>query len=280
MSFYITALTIAGSDCSGGAGIQADIKTMSSLGVYATSVVSSITVQNTCGVEAVYAVEPQIVSGQIRSIMTDFDIRFAKIGMVNDCSTIAAIADVLDFYPIPFLIIDPVMVSSSGTRLMQADALSTFCQRLLPKAKLVTPNIPEAEILSSMTIRDQTDMKKAAGKIMEWGCSNVLIKGGHLPGKTRTDYLFIQGAAGRMKELSFTEETVCTENTHGTGCTLSSAITAYLARGNKLEEAVSLAKNYVHRALVEGCDVKTGHGHGPLDHFFAPEKLIKRMNYE
>jgi len=279
MFFYPTVLTIAGSDCSGGAGIQADIKTMSALGVYAASVVTSITVQNTLGVESVHAVTPQIVSSQIRVIMTDFDIRFAKIGMVNDEGVVEAIADSLESFPISSLVIDPVMVSSSGTRLMQSDALSSFCARLVPKAKLLTPNIPEAEILSSMSICCEEDKKKAARKIMELGCSGLLIKGGHFLGKTKMDSLFVQGKSRELKEYSFTGNTVSTNNTHGTGCTLSAAIVAYMARGYELKDAVDLAKKYVYRALIEGKDVKIGKGTGPLNHFFAPERLIKnKMN--
>lgn len=275
MFFYPTVLTIAGSDCSGGAGIQADIKTMSALGVYAASVVTSITAQNTLGVESVHTVTPQIVSSQIRAVMTDFDIRFAKIGMVNDKAAVEAIADSLDFFPISSLIIDPIMVSSSGTRLMQSDALSSFCTRLVPKAKLLTPNIPEAEILSSMSICCEEDKRKAALKIMELGCSNLLIKGGHSLGKTKTDSLFVQGESGELKEYYFTDNTVFTSNTHGTGCTLSAAIVSYMARGCELKDAVAFAKKYVYRALIEGMDVKIGRGTGPLNHFFAPERLIK-----
>jgi len=275
MFFYSTVLTIAGSDCSGGAGIQADIKTMSALGVYAASVVTSITAQNTLGVESVHTVTPQIVSSQIRAVMTDFDIRFAKIGMVNDEAVVEAIADSLDFFPIPSLIIDPIMVSSSGTRLMQSEALSSFCTRLVPKAKLLTPNIPEAEMLSSMSICCEEDKRKAAKKIMKLGCSNLLIKGGHSLGKTKTDSLFVQGENGELKEYFFTDNAVPTSNTHGTGCTLSAAIVAYMARGYELKDAVALAKKYVYRALIEGMDVKIGRGTGPLNHFFAPERLIK-----
>lgn len=275
MFFYPTVLTIAGSDCSGGAGIQADIKTMSALGIYAASVLTSITVQNTSEVKLVQAVNPQVISDQIRAVMTDLDIRFAKIGMVNDATSMEAIAGALDFFPIPHLVIDPVMVSSSGMPLMQAEAIPFFCSRLVPKASLLTPNIPEAEILSSMHIRNEEDKRMAANRIMNLGCPNILIKGGHSSNYKKTDSLFVQDDKGEDREYSFSNDTVPSNNTHGTGCTLSAAIVSYLARDFSLVDAVALAKEYVHTALKEGMDVKIGKGTGPLNHFFAPEKLIK-----
>lgn len=273
--FYITTLTIAGSDCSGGAGIQADIKTMSALGVYATSVITSVTVQNTVGVRAVSAVEPTVVSAQIESVIDDFDIHYAKIGMVNDAPTLDSIVNSLTTRPTPHLIVDPVMASSSSTRLMQQEALSVFCNRLLPITYLLTPNIPEAEVLTGMSIVSVEEMRIAAQTILETGCHALLIKGGHLEGKSKSDHLFILQADGNIEEHTFTSPSVQTTNTHGTGCTLSSAITAFLARGYELPEAVERAKEYIYRALVEGKDVNIGHGHGPLNHFFAPHKLIK-----
>jgi hydroxymethylpyrimidine/phosphomethylpyrimidine kinase len=188
--FYITTLTIAGSDCSGGAGIQADIKTMSALGVYAASVITAITVQNTLGVQSVCAVEPQVVKSQILAVCEDLNIRYAKIGMVNDKNTIQAIVDAINIHPIPYLIIDPVMVATSGDRLMQQNALSLFIKELIPRAYLLTPNIPETEILAGMQIHDAPDIRKAASRIAALNCRNVLIKGGHLDGKEKTDYLF------------------------------------------------------------------------------------------
>lgn len=276
--FYITTLTIAGSDCSGGAGIQADIKTMSALGVYAASVITAITVQNTLGVQSVCAVEPQVVKSQILAVCEDLNIRYAKIGMVNDKNTIQAIVDAINIHPIPYLIIDPVMVATSGDRLMQQNALSLFIKELIPRAYLLTPNIPETEILAGMQIHDAPDIRKAASRIAALNCRNVLIKGGHLDGKKKTDYLFCFSEDGSCKEQTFKTSAIETNNTHGTGCTLSSAITSYLARGSKLPEAVEQACRYVHLAIEAGSDVMIGHGKGPVNHFFEPHSLIKKTS--
>ena len=182
-SKYIATLTIAGSDCSGGAGIQADIKTMSALGCYAASAITAITVQNTLGVTAVHAVPPEIVAGQIKAVMDDIEPKAIKIGMVNDAETIFAIAETLKAYSLPHLVVDPVMVATSGSRLMQDDALDVFCRELLPLATLLTPNVPEAEVLSGIKITDKGSMDKAARRVLQLGCNNILIKGGHLAGQ-------------------------------------------------------------------------------------------------
>lgn len=268
MSKYVVTLTIAGSDCSGGAGIQADIKTMSALGCYAASVITSLTVQNTTGVSGVMAVSPETVAGQIRAVMDDMEPAAVKIGMVNDCATIKAIAASLRAYSPQWLVVDPVMVSSTGARLMREDALDVFRSELMPMATLLTPNVPEAEVLSGMRIDGQNAMDAAGRAIVSQGCRAVLIKGGHLPGR-KADRLY--GA----ETGEFVCEDVPTGNTHGTGCTLSSAITSYLALGRPLAEAISLAKDYVTQALSAGADVRIGHGVGPVNHFFNPKKLIK-----
>ena len=282
---YYTALTIAGSDSCGGAGIQADIKTMSALGVYASSAITAITVQNTKGVYGIQNVEPEIVKGQIEAVMDDIHPDAIKIGMVNDCDTIRAITETLKKYEDQFqhLVIDPVMVSTSGCRLMQEDALEIFIEELLPLASLLTPNIPEAEILAGRKIQNVDDIRKAASSIIQLGCNNVLIKGGHFEGTEKTDYLFEnkqneednrQEHADDIRETAIYQgATVNTCNTHGTGCTLSSAITSYLARGYNMEEAISSAKAYLSDAIEAGKDVKIGEGHGPVNHFHAPQKL-------
>lgn len=282
---YYTALTIAGSDSCGGAGIQADIKTMSALGVYASSAITAITVQNTKGVYGIQNVEPEIVKGQIEAVMDDIHPDAIKIGMVNDCDTIRAITETLKKYEDLFqhLVIDPVMVSTSGCRLMQEDALEIFIEELLPLASLLTPNIPEAEILAGRKIQNVDDIRKAAASIIQLGCNNVLIKGGHFEGTEKMDYLFEnkqhqeankQEHTGDIRETAiYKGATVNTCNTHGTGCTLSSAITSYLARGYNMEEAISSAKAYLSDAIEAGKDVKIGEGHGPVNHFHAPQKL-------
>lgn len=264
MKRYVPVLTIAGSDSSGGAGIQADIKTISALGCYAASAITSLTVQNTLGVTAVQAVRPDIVAGQIRAVMDDIRPLAVKIGMVNDADTIRAIASALRGYAIEHLVIDPVMVSTSGSRLMQDDALDVFRSELMPMATLLTPNLPEADVLWGGTL---PDFAAAAH-----GCRAVLVKGGHAEGR-KTDRLYIQKESGTVVS-EYDCEPVPTRNTHGTGCTLSSAIASFLALGNGLEEAVGLAKDYVTKALRAGADVETGGGHGPVNHFFAPERLI------
>lgn len=270
MKKYIPVLTIAGSDCSGGAGVQADIKTMSAIGCYAASAITSITVQNTLGVTAVQAVLPEIVAGQIRAVMDDIRPKAVKIGMVNDKATIHAIAATLREYSIDHIVIDPVMVATSGARLMQDDALDTFRAELLPLATILTPNIPEAEVLAGMAI-DGTEASAdaAASVILAQGCRALLIKGGHIEGE-KVDRLY-----GYMSGV-FRSEAVATRNTHGTGCTLSSAIASYLALGRPLTEAVGLAKEYVTEALKAGADVEIGGGHGPVNHFFNPQTLTKQ----
>ncbi len=291
MKRYFPVLTIAGSDSSGGAGIQADIKTMSALGCYAASAITSITVQNTLGVTAVQAIHPDIVSGQIRAVMDDIHPLAIKIGMVNDADTICAIADTLSQYDVDRLVVDPVMVSTSGSRLMQEDALDVFCRLLLPMATLLTPNVPEAEVLADMKITSCDDMDIAAGRILKKGCEAVLIKGGHLAGR-KTDRFyrvvdenrFVEGSSavdgfrivdGGLMMYEFACDNVPTRNTHGTGCTLSAAIASYLAFDCPAGDAIALAKDYLTDALKAGADVEIGSGHGPVNHFFDPKKLIK-----
>ncbi|MCI6898168.1 MAG: bifunctional hydroxymethylpyrimidine kinase/phosphomethylpyrimidine kinase [Prevotella sp.] len=266
---YICALTIAGSDSCGGAGVQADIKTMSALGVYAASAITSVTVQNTLGVQAIQAIQPEIVAGQIQAVMDDIKPTAIKVGMVNDQATILAIADTLRQYSPQKLVVDPVMVSTSGSMLMQKDALGTFCSRLLPMATLLTPNIPEAEVLSNLSIRSIDDMDAAGRSILALGCKAVLIKGGHLEGR-KVDKLYLPNG----EVCSFVHEAIATRNTHGTGCTLSSAIAAFMARGLALADAVAQAKTYLSQALEAGKDVHIGEGHGPVNHLFNPEKQI------
>ena len=266
---YVCALSIAGSDCSGGAGIQADIKTMSALGVYAATAITAITVQNTCGVTAVQAVAPEIVEGQIRAVMEDIAPKAVKIGMVNDKATILAISEAIHYYCPTHLIIDPVMVATSGARLMQPDALACFEQELLPMATLLTPNVPEAELLSGKPIDSPEAMEAAAQVILSKGCQAVLIKGGHLEGATKADRLFT--AAGNI--ANYEAACVDTRNTHGTGCTLSSAITARLASGVPLTAAIAEAKQYLTEALRHGAAIQIGKGHGPVNHFYQPHSL-------
>ena len=280
-SKYIAVLTIAGSDCSGGAGIQADIKTISALGCYAASAITAITVQNTQGVTAVHAVPPEIVAGQIRAVMDDIKPKAVKIGMVNDAETIKAIADTLADYDIEHIVVDPVMVSTSGSKLMQDDAIKVFIEKLLPMSTLITPNIYEAEILAGKKITDEDAMNDVAGEILSKGAEAVLIKGGHIEGDKKVDLLYnaIRKTEARSSELtmmigdSFESETVETRNTHGTGCTLSAAIASNLAMGLGINKAIDKAKYWLTSALIAGADVEIGSGNGPVNHFYAPKKM-------
>ncbi len=256
-------MTIAGSDPSGGAGIQADLKTFSALGVYGATAITAITVQNTQSVKYVHKLPPQVVYDQIVAVMEDVTVDAVKIGMVNDAETLDAIVRALTAYRPKFLVVDPVMVSTSGCALMQPDALAIMRERLLPMADLVTPNLPEAWTLAGT----DTSVDDAAQAILRLGVKALLIKGGHAEGKTKTDYLYIYKGEG-MKRVEFTAETIDTPNTHGTGCTLSSAIAALLVCGNGLEDAVRQAKEYLTEALKAGADVRVGCGHGPVCHFY------------
>ncbi len=263
MKRYITALTIAGSDPSGGAGLQADLKTFSALGVYGATVITAVTVQNTQGVKYVHKLPPQVVYDQIKAVMDDIHVDAVKIGMVNDAGTLDAIVRALTERKLKFLVVDPVMVSTSGCALMQADALAIMKERLLPMADLVTPNLPETWALAGT----DGSVNDAAQAIMQLGVKALLVKGGHAEGKAKTDYLYINEGVG-VKRVEFTAETVDTVNTHGTGCTLSSSIAAFAARGFELEEAVRQAKSYLTEALKAGADVHVGNGHGPVCHLF------------
>ena len=275
LMFYIPVMTIAGSDSGGGAGIQADMKTFSALGCFATSVITAVTAQNTLGVSAIEQLSPEIISSQIRAVMDDIQPRYIKIGMVGNSTSIDVVANTLSGYALDGLVLDPVMVATSGDRLMREDAVSILKERLIPLSTLLTPNIPEAEVLSGQKITHPEDMPCVARRILEYGCKGVLIKGGHLEGVTKQDYLLYKDADGNLRERLFSFDTINTPNTHGTGCTLSSAITAFLAHGYELEQAVMCGREYLHQALISGQDVTLGRGHGPVNHFFNPQKLVK-----
>ena len=261
---YITALTIAGSDCSGGAGVQADIKTMASLGVYATSAITAVTTQNTQGVQDVDPVSPRVVESQVRAVFDDMVVDAVKVGMLVNVGVVRAVAGCLLKYKPRNVVLDPVMVSTSGHLLMDEDALSEIKSTLLPLATLVTPNIPEAERLSGLRIRGANDFGRVAAAITQFGCRAVLIKGGHLSGNEKVDRLYVDG----QLKVTCHSDAVDTRNTHGTGCTLSSAIASLLARGEPMEQAVCNAVRYLHGAIDSGQRVVQGAGHGPVCHGF------------
>ena len=267
MRTYPCILTIAGSDCSGGAGIQADIKAVSALGAYAASAITAITVQNTCGVTGIHPVPPAYVKGQIQAVMEDIRPQAIKIGMINDTEIVEVIAESLQKYRPRFVVFDPVMVSTSGCKLMEDEAIEAITTRLIPLATLITPNLSEAEILAGQKINTVEDMQRQAKKMLELGCKGVLIKGGHLEGGQMCDVL---QTADEDNPHLFTAPKVESLNTHGTGCTLSSAIATYLALGESVASAVEKAKQYVYLGIESGKDVCIGHGHGPLNHFYSP----------
>ena len=263
-----TVLTIAGSDPSGGAGIQADIKTMAALGVYAMSAVTSLTAQNTMGVRGISDVSPAFLQMQIDAVFEDIFPDAVKVGMVSSAEPAAVIADRLKYFGAKNVVVDPVMVSTSGSSLAKDGCVKTMEEKLFPLAKLITPNIPEAERLWGKHIARREDMQKCAEYLSQkYGCA-VLVKGGHFEGGA-DDILVCQKC---KKEIWLSGERIDNPNTHGTGCTLSSAIASYLARGEALEEAVKMAKNYLTGAIKAG--LKLGHGRGPLDHAYALRKHI------
>ncbi len=254
-------LTIAGSDSCGGAGIQADLKAFSANGVFGMSVITAITAQNTQGVFAVQDINPDIIQKQIEALFDDIRIDVVKIGMVSSPSTIEIIAKTLQKYPLPPLVIDPVMISKSGYDLLKPEAKTALIEKLLPLATLITPNLPEAETILGYTIDTVELMKKAAKDLHKIGSKYVLVKGGHLQNEA-TDVLY----DGEEFTL-FNSEFIQSNNTHGTGCTLSSAIGANLAKGLSIKEAVKEAKEYVTEAIRNGFAL--GHGVGALNHFHA-----------
>ncbi len=266
MRTYYPVLTIAGSDSSGGAGIQADIKTMSAIGCYAMSAITSITAQNTTGVRSIMPVTPTVVTDQIEMVMTDITPLAVKIGMLCNAEVADAVATCLSHYRPANVILDPVMVSTSGSVLLEEDAVEVLVKKIFPLSTLVTPNLAEAKALTG-----ETDLTRQIDRLREMGCRNILIKGGDSGNKDfKIDYLYL---GERDETIELRADTVDTKNTHGTGCTLSSAIASYLAVGNSLADAVRLGKLYVTHALEEGSWITTGKGHGPLNHFFSPRRL-------
>jgi hydroxymethylpyrimidine/phosphomethylpyrimidine kinase len=247
------ALTIAGSDSGGGAGIQADLKTFAALGVYGTSAITAVTAQNTTGVTTAFPLPTDLVTAQIEAVASDIAIHATKTGMLATAAIVEAV--------LPLVVVDPVMLAKSGDRLLDEDGVRTLCAELLPRATVVTPNIPEAEALTGRRIRSSDDAREAARRIHGMGPSAVIVKGGHAAGDEIIDLLFDGESFAEFRAAR-----VHTRNTHGTGCTFASAIAAYLARGHSLAEATERAQAYVVGAVRHGLAV--GKGHGPLDHFW------------
>ena len=266
MKKYNRVLTIAGSDSGGGAGIQADIKAISAMGCYAASAITAITVQNTIGVEAVHAVPLETLAGQIDAVLSDIGADAIKIGMLHSAEVVNLVADKIEKHAIKNVVLDPVMVSTSGHRLIEESAIEVIKSRLIPMVRVITPNIPEAEILAGCTISSEEDFPKIAKLLVHnnQGVS-VLLKAGHLTGDDLVDYFF---NAEDSTTTQLPSKRVYTRNTHGTGCTLSSAFAAALARGEDLTEAATSAKKYIEGAIISGAEYEIGHGHGPVNHFW------------
>ncbi len=257
------ALTIAGSDSSGGAGIQADLKTFAAFGVYGASVITALTAQNTRGVTGIHPVPPAFVTAQLDAVFDDLDIAAVKIGMVAELAIIKAIAAALARWTPRHVVLDPVMVASSGERLLSAEALASLRNHLIPRATLVTPNLPEAAALLNESLApDEATIRKQGRRLLAMGARAVLIKGGHGQGEESIDYLFSGGGV-----IALPAPRIATANTHGTGCSLSSAIAAGLARGETLESAVRHAKTWITAAIAAADRLGVGKGHGPIHHF-------------
>lgn len=257
------ALTIAGSDSGGGAGIQADLKTFSALGVYGMSVLTSITAQNTVGVQGIYDLPPEFVGLQIDSVMADIGAHAVKTGMLSNSKIIAVVAEKMRRYQVENLVVDPVMVAKSGDALLKEEAHVTLIHDLFPLAKVITPNLHEARVLSRLPISNLEEMKEAAKAIHRLGPQNVVVKGGHLEGNS-IDLLY-----DGHRFLEFSGPRINTKNDHGTGCTFASAIAAGLAKGQDVPKAIETAKEYITQALQGAIDWHLGEGHGPVHHFFA-----------
>ena len=262
---YCRVLTIAGSDSGGGAGIQADLKTFSANGCYGMSVITALTAQNTVGVTGIHPVPVDFVRAQIEAVLSDIGADAVKIGMLFSPELIKCVAAELDRFQVEKIVLDPVMVATSGDKLLQDDAVQALKDHLVPMASIITPNLPEAEVLAGHAITSPDGVARAAAELTGLGCPDILIKGGHLEDGDSDDLLYL----GREKRRVFLPaDRIDTTNTHGTGCTLSSAIAANMARGRGVEEAVLLAKEYITGAIAAGADYELGRGHGPVHHFY------------
>ena len=263
MKQYFRTLTIAGSDSGGGAGIQADLKTFAALGCYGMSALTALTAQNTQAVTAIHAIPTEFLAAQLDAVLTDIGVDAVKVGMLHSPEVIQTVSNKLREYDVTQLVVDPVMVAKSGDRLLHEEAVSALCETLLPLAFLITPNLPEAEVLLGREVTATSSAEVATILLQQTQAQAVLLKGGHDTGTESTDWLVSQDA----EPASFSSKRVVTRNDHGTGCTLSAAITAFLAKGTPLPEAVQQAKQYLTEALLQGASYRLGQGHGPVHHF-------------
>jgi hydroxymethylpyrimidine/phosphomethylpyrimidine kinase len=267
---YPRVLSIAGSDSGGGAGIQADLKTMSALGCYGMTALTALTAQNTCGVRSIHGVPPQILRDQIDAVLEDIGVDAVKIGMLHSPEIVQTVADAIERHQLPNVVFDPVMVATSGAVLIDSSAVNVLVRELFPRAVLITPNLDEAALLVKRALHAESDMQAAAAELLAMGAQAVLVKGGHLQGEVVSDLLALRSG----ERIWMRDARIHTPNTHGTGCTLSSAIASYLALGQDLVQAVQAARAYIRGALETGAQVRTGKGGGPLNHGFAPQAMV------
>ena len=262
---YKRVLSIAGSDPSGGAGIQADLKTMSACGCFGTTAITAVVDENTVGVYGLFPIPISFVQGQIKSVLDDIGADAIKIGMLHSSELILAVKETLSHYDIRNIVLDPVMVSTSGDKLLQDEAIETLRNELIPIARVITPNIPEAEVLLNEKIKSQSDLPRIIKRLSCGGTVSVLLKAGHLTDDELTDVFY---NAETDEIITLSSNRISTRNTHGTGCTLSSAIASMLAQGLPLNEAIREAKNYINEAIIKGAEYEIGKGHGPVHHFY------------
>lgn len=263
---YARVLTIAGSDSGGGAGIQADLKTFAALGCYGMTAITALTAQNTVGVQGIHAVPPAFLRSQLQSVIEDIGVDAVKIGMLHEPGVVEVVAWAIQHYQLQRVVLDPVMVATSGDRLIADATVRVLVDQLFPLATVITPNLDEASLLLGRPIAAVSDLSGAAQVLLSQGARAVLLKGGHLPGDQVVDVLARPGHV----DVVLASSRMASRNTHGTGCTLSSAIAAHLALGEPLERAVRAAREYILGAIQAGAGVQVGHGHGPLNHGYSP----------
>ena len=268
---YARVLSIAGSDSGGGAGIQADLKTFSALGCYGMTAITALTAQNTQGVTGIHPVPPEFLKAQLKAVIEDIGVDAVKIGMLHSPDIVRVVAAAIRDYGLKNVVLDPVMVATSGDRLIEAQTVDVLRTELFPLVDVITPNLDEAALMLGRALTDAAALDIAAGDLLGQGARAVLLKGGHLIGQAVVDVLAEPGHA----LLHLRSERIASGNVHGTGCTLSSAIAAYLALGLPLREAVQQARSYILDAIRSGAAVQTGHGHGPLCHAHAPVAMVK-----
>lgn len=263
---YARVLSIAGSDSGGGAGVQADLKTFSALGCYGMTAITAITAQNTCGVTGIHGIPPEMLRAQIDAVVQDIGVDAVKIGMLHSPDVVRVVAEAIRNHQLPHVVLDPVMVATSGDKLIADETVGVLVRELFPLAEVITPNLDEAGWLLGRSISSADALPEAAQALLGLGARAALLKGGHLPGNWVVDLLAVQGGTTQRLE----SQRIATHNGHGTGCTLSSAIAAFLAMGESLPLAVEHARAYILGAIAAGADVTTGRGHGPLNHGYAP----------